>query len=144
MSRRLALAGLAALIVLVALAGVRSLRDTPPTTGLTLAEIDAEAARLKADMKAELAAQGKLYEPGAFPNDWAFAQRAYPYNRINIEELDRALEDAQALRLAASRERNVEWVERGPTNIGARGGGRGGPPPQKNRRGAPPGDPGGG
>jgi len=120
MTRRLAFAGLAALIVLAALAGVRSLRDASPTTGLTLAEIDSEAARLKADMKAELAADGKLYEPGAFPNDWAFAQRAYPYNRINVEELDRALEDAQAMRIAASRERNVEWVERGPTNIGAR------------------------
>jgi photosystem II stability/assembly factor-like uncharacterized protein len=122
MTRRLALSGLIAVLALAVLWTVQfagpadSVADGP----VTLAEIDARAARLKADMKAELASEGKLYEPGAFPNDWAFVQRAYPYDRINVEQLDEALEDATAMRLSASRGRNVQWVERGPTNIGAR------------------------
>ena len=115
MTRRLALSGLIAVLALAALWTIQiaGTADTAADGSVTLAEIDARAARLKADMKAELAADGKLYEPGALPNDWAFVQRAYPYDRINVEQLDEALEDATAMRLAASRDRNVQWVERG-------------------------------
>jgi len=77
-------------------------------------------AEQKAARKAELAAEGRAYEPGAFPSDWAHVQRAYPYETLNFTELEEAAVDAQAMRLEASLSRSTAWVERGPSNIGAR------------------------
>ena len=86
----------------------------------TADEIAVEIAEQKTEMKARMAAEGRRYEPGAFPNEWASLQRAYPYGRINFEQLKEAQVEAQAMRLAAGRTSPGTWVERGPTNIGAR------------------------
>ncbi len=71
-------------------------------------------------MKAEMAARGERYEPGAFPNDWASIQRAYPYSRINFEQLKEARAEARVMEMETAGGRGGVWVERGPTNIGAR------------------------
>jgi len=86
----------------------------------TAEEIATEIAALKAEKKAEMAAAGRRYEPGAFPSDWAFRQRAYPEGRIDYDLARESIEDAQAMRLEARRARAGTWTERGPTNIGAR------------------------
>ncbi len=86
----------------------------------TADEITLEISEKKSAAKAEMAADGKQYEPGAFPNDWASMQRAYPYNRINFEQLREAKADARVMAMATERTRAGVWVERGPTNVGAR------------------------
>ncbi|MGD9141568.1 MAG: FlgD immunoglobulin-like domain containing protein [bacterium] len=81
------------------------------------------ARQFKKSMKAEWAAQGKRYEPGAFPSEWAWRQRIYPYDRFDFEQLKQAVVQAQAMRIAARKmpaALSAAWVERGPTNIGAR------------------------
>jgi len=81
------------------------------------------AKQFKKDMKAEWAAQGRKYEPGAFPSEWAWLQRAYPYDEFDFEQLKEAVLQAQAMRIEARRmpaSLSAAWVERGPTNIGAR------------------------
>ena len=83
-------------------------------------EITAEIAEQKAAAKADMAARGERYEPGAFPNEWAARQRAYPHNRLNFEQLREARLDARALEMETAGRRGGVWVERGPTNIGAR------------------------
>jgi photosystem II stability/assembly factor-like uncharacterized protein len=91
--------------------------------GLTPEDTQRLAKQLKADMKAEMAAEGKTYEPGAFPTEWAYIQRAYPYDRINSEQLRQAVIDAQAMKLEARKVHaplGADWVEKGPSNIGAR------------------------
>jgi photosystem II stability/assembly factor-like uncharacterized protein len=90
---------------------------------LTLDDINKRAKKLKSDMKAELAAKGKAYEPGAFPSGWGYNQRAYPYDRINFDQVKQAVVQAQTMRLEATRAYaplGVNWVEEGPSNIGAR------------------------
>ena len=90
---------------------------------LTLADINQRAKKLKSDMKAELAAKGEAYEPGAFPSAWGYNQRAYPYDRINFDQVKEAVVQAQTMRLEAMKEYaalGVNWVEEGPSNIGAR------------------------
>ena len=86
----------------------------------TADEIAVEIAEQKADKKAEMAARGQRYEPGAFPNEWASLQRAYPYSRINFEQLKEARAEARVMEIETERGRGGVWVERGPTNIGAR------------------------
>jgi photosystem II stability/assembly factor-like uncharacterized protein len=92
---------------------------TTPTTR-TAEEIAVEIAAKKAEAKAEMAERGERYEPGAFPNDWAYLQRAYPYGRVDFEQLREARAEARVLEMEAVRGRSAAWVERGPTNIGAR------------------------
>ncbi len=91
--------------------------------GLTLDEVNQRAKKLKSDMKAELAARGEAYEPGAFPSAWGYNQRVYPYDRINFEQVREAVAQAQAFRLEARKAPLLfgsDWVEEGPNNIGAR------------------------
>jgi photosystem II stability/assembly factor-like uncharacterized protein len=81
------------------------------------------ASEFKNSMKAEWAAQGRRYEPGAFPSEWAWQQRAYPYGEFDYEQLKDAVLQAQAMRIEARKapaSLAATWVERGPTNIGAR------------------------
>lgn len=118
MSRRHAAA--LPLLVVLAIAAIWAGERARDTGGRTADEIAVEIAALKATKKAEMAEAGRRYEPGAFPSDWAFAQRAYPYGRINYEQAKESIEDAQALRIAARRSRLGTWVKRGPSNIGAR------------------------
>ena len=90
---------------------------------VTMEEIQAKIKHEKAELKAELAAAGKPYEPGQFPNQWGYAQRAYPYDRLDYDQLEQALVDAQAMRFEAKRlaaPLGAAWAEEGPTNIGAR------------------------
>ncbi|MFH2006260.1 MAG: hypothetical protein ABI333_06715 [bacterium] len=86
----------------------------------TAKEIAVVIAAQKADKKAEMAERGERYEPGAFPNDWASVQRAYPYDRINFEQLKEARAEARVMEMETARGRGGVWAERGPTNIGAR------------------------
>jgi photosystem II stability/assembly factor-like uncharacterized protein len=114
---------LPAVLVAVLIISAWSVHRLSQPERLTLEDINQRAKELKADMKAELAAQGKVYEPGAFPSGWGYAQRAYPYDRINFAQLKDAVVDAQAMRLAAKKQfstLSTQWVEEGPTNIGAR------------------------
>jgi photosystem II stability/assembly factor-like uncharacterized protein len=87
---------------------------------MTTEEIASRISAEKASLKAEMAAEGRLYEPGTFPNDWSFAQRAYPYEEVNHEQMTEAMADGYALRLSATRSDRAAWQERGPSNIGAR------------------------
>jgi photosystem II stability/assembly factor-like uncharacterized protein len=89
----------------------------------SMEEIQARIAGEKAELKAELAAEGKPYEPDQFPNEWGYAQRAYPYGRIDYEQLKEAVVEAQAMRLEARKlaaPLGATWSEEGPSNIGAR------------------------
>jgi photosystem II stability/assembly factor-like uncharacterized protein len=89
----------------------------------TMEDISRRIKAEKAEFKADLAAQGKAYEPGLFPSGWGHTQRAYPYDRINFDQLKEAVVDAQAMRLEARRgfaPLSATWVEEGPSNIGAR------------------------
>lgn len=90
---------------------------------ITLEESKHLASQLKRDMKATWAAGGRQYEPGAFPSEWAWQQRAYPYDKFDFEQLKQAVVQAQAMRIEAREAPallSASWVERGPTNIGAR------------------------
>jgi photosystem II stability/assembly factor-like uncharacterized protein len=117
MNRKL---GAALVIAAVAALAAWALSTRPGARGLTSQEIAARIAEVKSARKAEMAAEGRPYEPGAFPNDWEFVQRAYPYGRLNYEQAKESIEDAAAFRIAARRSRSGTWVERGPSNIGAR------------------------
>jgi len=121
MKRRLILTVLVVAVAAVALWMLQ--RPGEEGGSLTKDEINQRAARLKADMKAELAAEGKRYEPGAFPSGWGFNQRAYPYGLIDYDQLKQAVAEAQAMRFEAKKGQaplTGSWVEEGPSNIGAR------------------------
>ena len=90
---------------------------------VTMEMVQAKIKHEKAELKAELAAAGRPYEPGQFPNRWGYAQRAYPYDRLDYDQLKEALVDAQAMRFEAKKVAaplGAVWTEEGPTNIGAR------------------------
>ncbi|MBM3321176.1 MAG: T9SS type A sorting domain-containing protein [Candidatus Eisenbacteria bacterium] len=88
---------------------------------LTADEISEKIIREKKARRAERAAAGLPFGPGEEPNDWSFRQRAYPYDRLNYEELTQALGEAETMREAARKKGpRATWVERGPSNIGAR------------------------
>ena len=108
------------LLALALIVVLWAVHDTRTAELMTTEEVASRIAAEKASLKAEMAAEGKLYEPGTFPNDWAFAQRAYPYEEINHEQMAEALADGHALRLSAMRSDRASWQERGPSNIGAR------------------------
>jgi photosystem II stability/assembly factor-like uncharacterized protein len=121
MKRRAILAALIMMVAVVTLWLVR--RPGEQHGSLTLDDVNRNAAQLKADMKARLAAQGKRYEPGAFPSEWGYKQRAYPYDRIDYDQLKQAAAEAQAMRFEAKRAAaplDAAWVEEGPSNVGAR------------------------
>ncbi len=89
---------------------------------MTSEELTARIRADKMERRAERRERGLPYGPGTEPNDWSFRQRAYPYDRINHDELTAALGGAQAMRAAARAKSGarVSWTERGPSNIGAR------------------------
>ena len=90
---------------------------------VSMEEIQAKIKREKTELKAELAASGQPYEPGQLPNEWGYAQRAYPYDRIDYEQLKEAVVEAQVMRFEARRlaaPLGAAWSEEGPSNIGAR------------------------
>jgi photosystem II stability/assembly factor-like uncharacterized protein len=117
MKKRLMIAGACAAL---AVAAFSVFHASQPPGALTADEVALQIAEKKAAMKAQMAAEGHAYEPGAFPNDWALLQRTYPKDRLDFEALREAALDAQAMRLAAERSSPGVWVERGPSNIGAR------------------------
>lgn len=124
------LIGIAAALALLCVALLVMDRDDAPDRSgqvsgekLVLADIKRLAAEKKRELKAELKAEGKLYEPGQFPNEWAYLQRAYPYERVDLKQIEDAVLEARAIRLAARKELGAlsgDWAERGPDNIGAR------------------------
>jgi photosystem II stability/assembly factor-like uncharacterized protein len=117
MTRKLPLA----ILLLVAVAIVFWSFHRPGETGkMTSEEIALKIKAEKKALKAELKSQGKLYEPDLLPNEWGYIQRAYPYERINFDQLKDAVADAQAMRMEARRGTRAAWTERGPSNIGAR------------------------
>ena len=64
---------------------------------------------------------GKGEEKGFTPNDWFFAQRAYPDGEVNFAAYRRAVNEATALRKKGSpRLASLSWTQEGPTNIGGR------------------------
>ncbi len=89
-------------------------------SGRTAGEIALLIKAEKAARKAQMAAEGRPYEPGAFPNEWGYVQRAYPHGRIHFGQLKDAVAGAQAMRLEARGKTRAAWTERGPSNIGAR------------------------
>jgi photosystem II stability/assembly factor-like uncharacterized protein len=116
----------AIVVIFVGIVSVVALWSTQRTGRrgeFTVEDIARKARELKSQMKAELEAEGKRYEPGAFPSGWGYNQRAYPYDRINFDQLKEAVVKAQAMRLEARRSQATlsgAWVEEGPSNIGAR------------------------
>lgn len=54
------------------------------------------------------------------PNDWFFAQRAFPQGEINREVYREAQRQAQFMKAQATTVRSGSWVSAGPTNIGGR------------------------
>jgi photosystem II stability/assembly factor-like uncharacterized protein len=57
-------------------------------------------------------------QPERAPNDWFFAQRAFPYDRIPIEQWRMAQAQAESLRASSSVD--AVWTPRGPENIPGR------------------------
>ncbi|NNE07226.1 MAG: hypothetical protein HKN20_01565, partial [Gemmatimonadetes bacterium] len=89
----------------------------------TKADIDARIKAEKQERRAELRDGGLPFGPGTAPSDWAFRQRAYPYDRINYDDYLEGLVQAQALRAEAAQSKtaaSLVWQEEGPSNIGGR------------------------
>ncbi|TSA28470.1 MAG: hypothetical protein D4R67_03765 [Bacteroidetes bacterium] len=61
----------------------------------------------------------KFTPPSLTPNDWMAMQRIYPYDRINPQAYQDALNQAQLL-MDNETTRATPWVMTGPTNIGGR------------------------
>lgn len=63
-------------------------------------------------------------EAGRVPNDWFFAQRAFPFGNIDAAKVEAALDQARGDRLMAAKRASLEavptWVQAGPFNIGGR------------------------
>jgi photosystem II stability/assembly factor-like uncharacterized protein len=64
--------------------------------------------------------QNQLINEEKIPNDWFFAQRAFPQGEINREVYKEAQRQAQAMKAQAAAARSGNWVSAGPTNIGGR------------------------
>ena len=54
------------------------------------------------------------------PDDYFFAQRAYPHNQINRPVYRAARKQAQLARQAAVQRTNTTWESKGPINVGGR------------------------
>jgi photosystem II stability/assembly factor-like uncharacterized protein len=113
-----------AILLVIGISAVFILREGPTGRGeFTAKEVSRKIKQEKAEFKADLAAQGKAYEPGLFPSGWGYSQRAYPYDLLDYDQLKEAAIDAQAMRLKARKSPATlsgTWVEEGPSNIGAR------------------------
>jgi photosystem II stability/assembly factor-like uncharacterized protein len=110
-------------LLAVGLVGIWLARGPGHSGKVSFEEIQATIRSEKAEIKAELAASGQPYEPGQFPNEWGYVQRAYPYDRIDFNQLKDAVVEAQAMRLEARKRAaplGGAWTEEGPSNIGAR------------------------
>ena len=63
-------------------------------------------------------------EAGHVPNDWFFAQRAFPFNTISQARVAAALQQARGDRLTVAKRATLEsvptWTQAGPFNIGGR------------------------
>ncbi|MBL7138677.1 MAG: hypothetical protein ISS17_07885 [Bacteroidales bacterium] len=59
------------------------------------------------------------FHPSVTPNDWMAMQRIYPYDRIQPEAFQAAINQAKAL-IDAGSVRNTPWEFTGPSNIGGR------------------------
>ncbi len=63
-------------------------------------------------------------EAGRVPNDWFFAQRAFPFTAIDPARVAAALDQARGDRVMAARRASLDaaptWVQAGPFNIGGR------------------------
>lgn len=55
-----------------------------------------------------------------FPNDWIYAQRAYPNTQINIEKYREAQQEMHSIRQNMSYKTQGTWQNVGPLNIGGR------------------------
>lgn len=112
------------LIVALAAAGaaalVLALLPRDGSGSLTSRQVAEKIAAEKAARRAERREAGLPYGPGAEPDEWSYRQRAYPYDRLNYEEMTAALGEAQAMRARARKTSRTSWVEEGPFNIGAR------------------------
>ncbi|MFH1279389.1 MAG: FlgD immunoglobulin-like domain containing protein [Candidatus Eisenbacteria bacterium] len=86
---------------------------------LTTDEVAREIRAMKSESRAAREEAGLPVGPGAEPNDWAYRQRAYPFGRLNFEELTVAGAEARAMR-GAAKASSLSWTERGPSNIGGR------------------------
>jgi photosystem II stability/assembly factor-like uncharacterized protein len=120
MSRR-ALPFLIALVLVAAF--LWAVRQPRENGAITFDDSRRLARDFKSELKEKRAAEGRRYEPGAFPGEWAWLQRAYPYGRFDYAQLKEAVLQARAMRMEATRNPealSASWVERGPTNIGAR------------------------
>lgn len=54
------------------------------------------------------------------PNDWFFAQRAFPHGEINLKKFRQAQLDASAMKLQKSAGNRAAWALAGPVNVGGR------------------------
>ncbi|MFH1297334.1 MAG: hypothetical protein ABIJ04_08700 [Bacteroidota bacterium] len=63
--------------------------------------------------------RNQFHPPTITPNDWMAMQRIYPYDRIQPEAFQAAINQAQAL-IDAGSVKNTPWDFTGPTNIGGR------------------------
>ncbi len=94
---------------------------TPPLPSNEITElINVEKTNRRATRKEA----GLPHGPGTEPSDWAYRQRAYPYDELNYGQYEEARDQAVAMRRAARANQKTKslgtWVEEGPTNIGGR------------------------
>ena len=59
-------------------------------------------------------------EPGKFPNDWFYRQRAYPYTELRSDLYYKAMEQTQAMEHNGLKSGQENWKLVGPVNIGGR------------------------
>lgn len=90
-----------------------------PEESLTAGDLAGEIRARKMERRTVRMEEGLPFGPGTEPSDWAYRQRAFPFDRLNYEELTVAWAEARAMR-GAAKSTSLAWVERGPSNIGAR------------------------
>ncbi len=112
----------ALLVVIGRFSGAGRAPDRDGAPVYTPADLSRIAKEAKLERRSARRSKGQPDGPGTEPNDWAFRQRAYPYDEINYTQYQEAVAQAQAMR-ASSRMKNAApaaWSEKGPSNIGAR------------------------
>lgn len=111
-----------AAVILALTASALIFPDREESRSYSADEISRIARAEKLERRADRQEAGLPVGPGAEPNDWAFRQRAYPYDELNYEQYREGVEQARAMREQA-RAKNAAagvWEEKGPSNIGAR------------------------
>ncbi len=98
------------------------LPDQESSGSFTVEEISQIAHAQKLERRAARQEAGLPVGPGTEPSDWAFRQRAYPYDELNYEQYREGAEQARVMREEAHAKKAVAgvWDEKGPSNIGAR------------------------